>query len=63
MSWGCYSTGMTNTEHEDTAKWLRDRAEQHRSDEGARRLYGADKSDKAAKDCDEMADLAERRRR
>lgn len=52
---------MTNRQS-DTAKWLRDRAEQHRTGEGTRKLYGADASDKAAKDCDEMADLAERRR-
>ena len=47
--------------HEDTAKWLRDRAEEHRTDPGIRKLYGADRSDAAAKDCDEMAGLAERR--
>jgi hypothetical protein len=47
--------------HDGTANWLRERAEQHRSDPGTRALYGAAKSDKAAKDCDEMADLADRR--
>jgi hypothetical protein len=57
----CYSRGMTTTE--ETVKWLRDRAEEHRGDQGIRALYGSDRSDAAAKDCDEMADLAERRAR
>jgi hypothetical protein len=54
--------GNTN-KHEDTVQWLRERAEAHRSDSDVRSLYGADRSDQAAKDCDEMADLAERRSR
>lgn len=52
---------MSRNKNEDTTKWLRDRAEEHRSDSGIRALYGSARSDQAAKDCDEMADLAERR--
>jgi hypothetical protein len=49
--------------NKDTVKWLRERAETHRSDSGSRALYGAARSDAAAKDCDKMADLAEKRGR
>lgn len=47
---------------DETIAWLRGRAEEHRADPGIRALYGASRSDQAAKDCDEMADLAEGRR-
>ena len=41
---------------DETIKWLRERAEEHRTG------HPIVRDEKAAKDCDEMADLAERRR-
>lgn len=47
-------TDMAN--RDDTIKWLRERAETHRTG------HPIVRDEKAARDCDEMADLAERRR-
>jgi hypothetical protein len=46
---------MDTGKRDETIKWLRGRAEEHRSG------HPIVRDEKAAKDCDEMADLVERR--